>query len=267
MDKRSREKSLSLLEKYKSAYIAYSKTNIHQRKVKKAEDLVKEVLSNHTKPYVAFSTGKDSLCLLHLVYSQNPNIDIMFHDSGVELPDSYSQIQKIKENWGINLHIIKSPVDVLQLYKRKDGIFTGASEDIAFNKAMGQPIKKWAKNNGNDLAFIGLRKEESKKRRIMLCKHGKYFYCKSFEIYECFPLADWKKEDVWAYIFTHKPLENLIHPAYFKDKLVTDPGDIRVSWYCDPAAARYGYFLWIKIYYPELYRKLTSIFPEIKTFI
>ncbi|KXZ40025.1 Phosphoadenosine phosphosulfate reductase family protein [Alkalithermobacter thermoalcaliphilus JW-YL-7 = DSM 7308] len=257
---------MSLLEKLKPSYIAYSETKTHKQRVQKAKDLIQKILQKHKKPYVAFSGGKDSLCLLHLVYKQNPNIDVMFHDSGVELPESYIQIQKIKETWGINLHVIKSPVNTLDVYKRKKGIFIGAAEDIAFNEVMGMPIKKWSKNNGNDLAFIGLRKEESKKRRIMLCKNGKYFYCKSFDIYECFPLADWKKEDVWAYIFSNYPLENLIHPAYFKDRLVKDPGDIRVSWYCDPTAARFGYFLWIKIYYPDLYNQLTHIFPEIKTF-
>ena len=57
--------------------------------------------------------------MLHLIYEIDPGVDVMFHDSGVELPESYEQIKKIEENWGINLKIVKSPVNVLQRYKRK----------------------------------------------------------------------------------------------------------------------------------------------------
>lgn len=260
-------KIMTLLDKMKPSYIAYSQTSVHKRKVEKTKELIKEILSKHKKPYIACSTGKDSLTMLHLIYEIDPNIDVMFHDSGVELPESYEQIKKIEQNWGINLKVVKSPINVLERYKERDGIFFGGKGDIAFTEAMGEPIRKWAKENGYDLAFIGLRQEESTNRRIMLCKNGQYFYCKKYEIYECFPLSFWKKEDIWAYIFTHPPLENLIHPAYYKDRLVKDPGDIRISWYCDPTSARFGQFLWLKIYYPDLFRKLADMFPEIMTYV
>lgn len=258
---------MTLLDRFKPGYLAYSKTKAHQKKVEKTRELIKGVLVRHKKPYIACSTGKDSLVMLHLIYEIDPGVDVMFHDSGVELPESYEQIKKIEENWGINLKIVKSPVNVLQRYKEKDGIFHGGNADIAFSEAMGKPIKEWAQKGGYDLAFIGLRQEESTPRRIMLCKHGQYFYCKAYEIHECFPLSFWKKEDVWAYIFAHHPLENLIHPAYYKDRLVKDPGDIRISWYCDPAAARFGQFLWLKMYYPDIFRKLADMFPEIMTYV
>lgn len=258
---------MTLLDRFKPGYLAYSKTKVHQKKVEKTRELIKGVLVRHKKPYIACSTGKDSLVMLHLIYEIDPGVDVMFHDSGVELPESYEQIKKIEENWGIDLKIVKSPVNVLQRYKEKDGIFHGGNADIAFSEAMGKPIKEWAQKGGYDLAFIGLRQEESTPRRIMLCKHGQYFYCKTYEIHECFPLSFWKKEDVWAYIFAHHPLENLIHPAYYKDRLVKDPGDIRISWYCDPTAARFGQFLWLKMYYPDIFRKLKDMFPEIMTYV
>lgn len=258
---------MSLLEMMKPAYIAYAQTNTHKKKVKKSEDLIKQVLSKHKRPYVAYSTGKDSTCLLDMVYRINPHVEVMFHDSTVELPESYEQLKKVEENWGLKVHIVKNPYNVFELYKEYDIYNNDAAERKIQKLTLNNPIKEYVIENGFDLVFLGLRKQESKRRLRMLCKYGNYFYCKSNAIYECMPLSEWKKEDVWAYIFTHWPLENLIHPAYYKDRLVKDPGDIRVSWWCETNCITTGQLLWIKMYYPDLFNKLAREFPEVKGYV
>lgn len=257
---------MTLLEKLKPSYLAYAQTKIYKEKINKTIKFISEVLEKHNNPYVAFSTGKDSLCMLSMIYNISPKVKVMFHDSGVELPESYNQIKKICDFWDLNLNIINSPVNVLEIYKSKNGIFQGNCEDIAFTSAMMNPIRNWVKENSHDLSFIGLRKEESSRRRKMLNTFGNYFYCKSNSIYECFPLSNWKGEDIWAYIFSNNILENFIHPAYYKDRLVEDPAKIRVSWFCDPAMATRGSFLWLKIYYPEIWNMLINMFPEMKSY-
>lgn len=256
---------MTLLEKMKDAYLDYSRLASFKRKVSRTKNFICSVLEKHDKPYISYSTGKDSLCLLHLLLSFEPNITAMHHDSGVELPESYVVRDKIKEDWNLNLDIIKSPVDVLDVYEQKDGFGIGANKDIAFTKAMMNPIRKWTKENNFDLAFIGLRKQESSHRRIMLSKHSNYFYAKTNSLYECFPLSEWKGRDIFAYIFANE-LDEYIHPAYYKDKFVDDPAMIRVSWYCDPAVASKGGFVWLKYYYPYIFRKLASRFPIIRTY-
>jgi phosphoadenosine phosphosulfate reductase len=261
---------INFLERFRPGYEAWAKMDIHKKRVKKSEELINQVLLNHSKPYIAFSTGKDSLCMLDMVYGINPDVDVMFHDSGVELPESYDQIKRIEDNWGIALHIVKNPHDTFELMHKYNDIELGNPSfrsDPVGKLALFEPIRKWNKENNFDLAFIGLRKAESKRRRMMLCTHGNYFYCKSNGIYECFPLSEWKSEDVWAYIFTHYPLENLIHPAYYKDKMVKDPGKLRVSWWCDTNMATNGQFVWLKYYYPELWNKLKSEFPEVASYV
>lgn len=263
---------MSLLEQLKSSYIAYSKTNAHKRKVEKAEALIQRALAEHDKPYISFSGGKDSLCLLDMVYRQKPEITVMHNDSGVELPESIGLVEKIRENWGVKVKIIKTEVDIIELFKedfamRGLGFDVPSQNDKIVDIAMKNPIREWQKEEGYNLNFMGLRKQESKARRALLCTKGQYFYCKQNEIWECMPLADWKKEDVWAYIFSHYPLENLIHPAYYKDRLVVDPGDIRIGWWCGRIALTTGHVLWLKIYYPDLFEKLLKEFPEVKSYV
>lgn len=263
---------MALLDTWKEGYIAYSKTNAHKKKVKKSEELVYRALSEHNKPYLSLSTGKDSLCLLDLVYRQNPDVMVMHNDSGVELPESLGIVKLIEKNWGINVKIIRTEVDVFQLFKedfamRGLGFDMPSENDKIVDIAMKNLIRDWTKAEAYNLNFMGLRKQESKARRALLCKMGSYFYCKQNAIWECMPLADWKKEDVWAYIFSHHPLENLIHPAYYKDKLVKDPGDIRIGWWCGRIALTEGHVLWLKLYYPDLYSKLKKEFPDIVTYV
>lgn len=256
---------MSLLDELKEAYLDYAETHTFKNRINKSKDLIKKILAEHNNPYIACSSGKDSLTLLHIILSVK-KIDVMFHDSGVELPESYKCIIKLKKDFNLNICTVNSPVDVLKIYKEKDAFITGSSQDIAFTEAMSKPIKEWILKNNYNLSFIGLRKQESKRRQIMLCKNGYYHYCKSYKIHQCYPLADWKKEDIFAYLFKNN-LGDYIHPAYYKDKFVDDPGDIRVSWFCDPAMATQGQFLWLKYYYKNIFDQLKKMFPEILSFV
>jgi phosphoadenosine phosphosulfate reductase len=225
---------------------------------------ISDVLSKHSKPYVAYSTGKDSLVMLDLCKKINPSIDIMFHDSRIELPESYELIEKAEKYYNKKINIVGTPKDILEIYKDKKAFFGMGDHDYAWTPCMLKPIMEWSKKTKKDVAFIGLRKQESAKRRMMLGRHGNYFYAKTRGIHQCFPLAAWTVNDVFAYIFSNE-LDHLLHPAYYKDQF-RKAERIRVSWYCDPTAGANGYFVWLKYYYPELFRKLCAKFPEVASY-
>jgi 3'-phosphoadenosine 5'-phosphosulfate sulfotransferase (PAPS reductase)/FAD synthetase len=257
---------MSKLDSLKTMYLMHSNSYGFKNKLKKTRSFIADVLSKHKKQYIAYSTGKDSLCLLFLCLEANPQIDVMFHDSGVELPESYQIIEQIQKDCNLNLYIVKSPENILEIYKNKDAFFKGGYGDIAWTKAMMNPIKLWYQTNGNDLAFIGLRKEESKRRLFHISKSGQYFYCKRNEIHQAYPLANWSGKDVFAFIFSNK-LDKYLHPAYYKDRLVDNPEKIRISWFCDPTMMTRGHFLWLKLYYPDVFNMLSNKFPELRSFI
>ena len=60
----------------------WSKMNEHIIKVKEAEGIIAESLKNYKKPYIAYSGGKDSSVVLHLVLAQEPNIMVLHWDYG-----------------------------------------------------------------------------------------------------------------------------------------------------------------------------------------
>jgi len=257
---------ISKLEESRDLYLKYFNTFLFKRKLNKATEKIKFELGKHKKVYIAYSTGKDSLCLLDLVYSIDKNINVMYHDSGVELPESKNVLSKITKDLNLKLNILKNPFNVINIYKEKQGLQNLGNKDIAFTKCMGNIIREWSERNDYDLSYIGLRKEESKKRKILLRNMGNYFYCKKYQIHQSYPLSDWKGMDIWAYIYGNN-LEKYIHPAYHKDMFVNKPEDIRVSWYCDPCMSSHGYFLWIKYYYPEIFNFLKDSFPEVNSYV
>ena len=53
--------------------------------------------------YLAFSGGKDSLVALHLTLQVEPNIPVVFFDSGLEYPETYSYITALADSWNLNL--------------------------------------------------------------------------------------------------------------------------------------------------------------------
>jgi len=78
------------------------------QKIAHSNRLIARVIKNHKRPIVCWSGGKDSTVLLHLALQHNPDIDVIFNDTGVEFPETRDYVKQIVDDWGIkNLHIAK----------------------------------------------------------------------------------------------------------------------------------------------------------------
>jgi 3'-phosphoadenosine 5'-phosphosulfate sulfotransferase (PAPS reductase)/FAD synthetase len=60
----------------------WAEMDVHKTKVEEARQIIAKALATHQKPYVAFSGGKDSTCMLHLVLQQKPDIMVYHWDYG-----------------------------------------------------------------------------------------------------------------------------------------------------------------------------------------
>jgi len=69
-------------EKWKRCFQNWSTTSEFQKKIEMSRNIIQEKLKQYSRPYVAFSGGKDSLCVLHLVLQENPNITVVHWDYG-----------------------------------------------------------------------------------------------------------------------------------------------------------------------------------------
>lgn len=187
--------------------------------------------------YVAFSGGKDSTVLLHLVRSIFPEVPAMFADTGLEFPEVRSFVKdtpnvtmvkpmmhftKVIEKYGYPL-ISKQQSQYIHEYhrshseKHKDILLHGNKWgygkiaekwlyllDAPFlishkccNRLKKYPGHKYERMTGRKI-MTGNMTEESFMRRESYLKHGCNGY--NFARPVSTPLAFWTEEDIWEYI-------------------------------------------------------------------
>ncbi|KKL11084.1 hypothetical protein LCGC14_2549330, partial [marine sediment metagenome] len=73
-----------------------------------AEDLIKQSIKRHS-PHIAVacSFGKDSITVLHMALKYDPNIKVIFENTGVEFPETLQYKERMKKEWNLNLYETK----------------------------------------------------------------------------------------------------------------------------------------------------------------
>lgn len=175
--------------------------------MEKANASIVKALSYSKKPYLAFSGGKDSVAMLHLVLKHDPDIQVRLYDFGPKMPRVY-----FHESITISTQLGAVNFAIFERYKS----FLPDMFGVHFPRMV---------KEGYDLCFVGLRKAESAKRRRRMLSGRNLTSIK-----ENWPLAEWTADDVWGYIFAN----NLpYHSHYDTYSQLYDPRDCRFSSYFD----------------------------------
>lgn len=73
---------------------------------KEAVKFIREIAERYKKPVVvSYSGGKDSLVVLDLVVKSGVKFYVFFNDTGLEPPETYENIKKIQEYYGVEIII------------------------------------------------------------------------------------------------------------------------------------------------------------------
>lgn len=178
-------------ERWRAAFQEWSRTRDHVQRVREAEDVIRSAMDRASRPYVAFSGGKDSTALLHLVTRQEPGVMVWHWDFGrsfVPRPLHEESLAIARAAGARRLQ-----VDTSQQYEAQGRQARGVWARSLFARVLPR-----LQAQGYDLGFVGIRAEESGKRRRRIAA-GRSLS----SIQECWPLAAWTWMDVWAYLLTH----------------------------------------------------------------
>ena len=169
-----------------------------------ARHVIRRALALASTPEVAFSAGKDSTVLAHLVHSVDPTVPWRISTFG-ETRLVHSDLDEMLD-WARRL-------GACVIEDRQDYVFDGRDLSWWDQLDWGVPVECVRELNspGVDLVFLGLRREESAKRRRALSMYRTpgyppwtYRYKGEPKLIRCAPLATWKTSDIEAYILREK---------------------------------------------------------------
>lgn len=233
------------------------------RKITSSLSILNNFQNQVKNPYISVSFGKDSIVCLHLTLQCNPNIKVVWvnRGEGGDIEDIQRVIKWYKDNYNINLIELKTGYSILDLYRKSSIEYM--EHNLSITKMLKKSFNDFNLVDKTDGIIWGIRAEESFKRTWLVKSKGVINKEKS-GITKCTPLAYWKSEDIWAYIYHNK----LAYLDWYDicSKNDYDREKLRYSNWAGIFAMERGRFLEIKRFYPKLWQKLQLICPEIRTY-
>src|SRR4030042_3087727 len=176
----------------------WSQIRQYQWRVEQARHRVSNWLEHVRNPYVAFSSGKDSTCVLALVKEQMPEVPAVYFDADCSFPESAKLVDRVG---AIRFETDEPFLDTLARF----GFDAGDDLDRATMKStVWNPIKRLIEQYKFDGVAYGLRSEENPKTSGRLARmRGPVFQYKRDGLWACQPIFDWTYNDVWAFVVSN----------------------------------------------------------------
>ena len=169
----------------KQAYIWHSRHEDYKQRIRQARRIIKKCYNNYENPYIAYSGGKDSIVLSHMVLSMYPDANVWHWDYGDDLMP-----RKYEKEVLVNIHDMGCKHLIVNKRKGK-----GENTSSGYKQFFGT-IAENKDKYGWDIGLIGIRQQESCNRRQT--------YTDYFMNDCCYPLLKLTVDDIWAYIIKNK---------------------------------------------------------------
>ena len=146
-----------------------------------------------------YSGGKDSVCLLDLIYPYFKRIYLVYMYLVNDL-EHITKYLRYAQNKYPNVIIVRIPHFTLAV-NLKYGTFTSKKIKVA-KQTLSSTDKYVRKQLGCPISFYGMKMSDSLARRLFLGTYENKMICRATNKY--YPLSKWKQKDVLSYIKNHK---------------------------------------------------------------
>jgi len=163
---------------------------------------------------VAFSGGKDSEVVLHLILEYRPGVKVVFNNTGVEYPETVHFVRELKTAWDLNL-IETRPGrtfwSCVEQYGFPGGTKRGSNRAYCCYWLKEKPFNLAIRECGALGYFTGVTAVESYTRMFWARDLGTCYRLKHENVIKVNPILWWTPEEVWAYIRGHRLPYNPIY--------------------------------------------------------
>lgn len=244
------------------AALAWATSRTHRRRVDRSRAVVAEMVGRHPGAYVAWSAGKDSTAMTHLVRVDCgvPGRVVSIKDD-LDFPGEVEYVTGLSVAWGLDLEIVRPDFSLqrwLLEHPETDAFGDHHSRASKMSAAGFYAVVDQINATGGGV-YLGLRAAESWGRAMNRAKRGPIYEQASGQVV-CQPLCDWRGMDIYAYLISRdvEPLH-----VYRCVRMHRRPELVRKSWWL-PAAKGDGHpgATWLRTYYPSLHRRLCELLPD-----
>lgn len=243
--------------------------------------------------YLALSGGKDSVVVAHLARQVDPNVPMVWFDSGLEFPEHRDYLHQLADTWNLNLDIIKAQPTALEIL-----IACGAWSHHGA-RATVPDLRATLIDTPSTIAherygpgeLWGVRAAESQGRRQMYAtqlrreltarcagccptaaaptseqraRHGGTI-SRQDRTTAYGPIWDWSTDKVWEYLAAHNVPEN---PVYARLRALGAPEHaLRISTVITATGLESGRITWLRRGWPQLYADLLTDLPRLAEFV
>jgi len=225
-----------------------------------AINILRKALRFHkNKVAVLWSGGRCSTVTLHMAKCLEPNIKVIFVDTGVEFPETVRYVKMLAKEWKLNFSVLRPRRTFWELVKEHGPPTARKPSDQRSGEPdtppccywlKKEPIRSYIKQTGIEALITGMRAGESTVRAISLNQKGSpFFYSKTEGVWKYHPLAYWTTKRVCEYALKH---DIPMNPLYLK----TD----RIG--CWPCTSFFGWKEKLSKNVPKFYTALMYFFGK-----
>jgi phosphoadenosine phosphosulfate reductase len=166
------------------------------RLVFEAEKVIAEVLAAGGAKCVTSSFQTDCVALVHLISRQQPNIPVLFLDTGYHFAETYAYRDQITDRFHLNLVNLAARQSVAE-QENQFGILNRTAPDQCCHLRKVEPL--FAGLSDYDVWFTALRRDQSP-TRANLKVQDEFPLPGGKKLLKVSPLAAWTAKDVWQYL-------------------------------------------------------------------
>ena len=204
----------------------------YEEKLEMTRRIIDNFLLLFRRCFVSCSFGKDSIVVLHLVRGIQPDIPVVFNNTGVDGPETYEYRDRMVEMWGLKLYETL-PVKGWDFFKVADkyGLPDGRKRsDMCCDYLKEIPLRRLVKEQKWEINFTGMTVLESRNRMFTICERGQSYLSKKDICVKVHPIAYWTDGDVWRYIHENNIPVNPVYEKYGVERTGCIPCTSHRNW-------------------------------------